>query len=89
MEELEIDDCVLENKELRDEVKSFSFTLYLEFWWRPKLDSLDFMSLDERNYDYLQQGILEGLMHYRWDKTPAPDGFQHGFSSEALACVRG
>lgn len=44
---------------LRDEVKSFFSRLYSEnFFWRSKLDGLDFLTLNEQNRAMLEKDSL-------------------------------
>lgn len=76
--------------------KFFHFmTLYTESYnGRPTLNGLEFSMLKQQDWavlerEFLEEEILEGLMHCKRDKALDPDGFNMNFLQKFWSMLKG
>jgi hypothetical protein len=70
---------------IKEHIVNFYKQLYFEqYMWRPKVDGLSFLSIDEGENNWMEiefeeSKVLEVVRNFNGDKVPRPSGFSMDF----------
>jgi hypothetical protein len=76
---------IVEADEIKNHIVEYYKNLYSEqYLWRPTVDDLSFLSIDDEEQSWMEREFEEGevwevVRNFKGDKAPGPDGFSLAF----------